>query len=81
MRGDLERAASSSFYAHDQRGRFDHALRELNRAARLARRGPAAEVVRVFGWAFAIWGTFLYWWAAMLYLTQARDLVKGAAAS
>ena len=43
--------------------------------------GPAAEVVRVLGWAFAIWGTALYWWAAMLYLTQVRDLVKGAAAS
>jgi cardiolipin synthase (CMP-forming) len=43
--------------------------------------GVAAEVVRVFGWAFAVWGTALYWWAAMLYLTQVRDLVKGAAAS
>jgi cardiolipin synthase len=43
--------------------------------------GPAAEIVRVFGWAFAIWGTALYWWAAVLYLTQVRDLVKGAAAS
>jgi cardiolipin synthase len=43
--------------------------------------GPVAEVVRVFGWAFAIWGIALYWWAAMLYVTQVRDLVKGAAAS
>jgi cardiolipin synthase len=43
--------------------------------------GPAAEVVRVFGWAFAIWGIALYWWAAMLYVTQVRDLVKGAATS
>ena len=43
--------------------------------------GIAAEVVRVFGWAFAIWGTALYWWAATLYLTQIRDLVKGAATS
>ncbi len=40
--------------------------------------GVAAEVVRIFGWAFAIWGVALYWWAAMLYLTQIRDLVKGA---
>jgi cardiolipin synthase (CMP-forming) len=46
-----------------------------------AHSGPAAEVVRVFGWAFAVWGVALYWWAAMLYLTQVRDLVKGAAAS
>ena len=48
--------------------------------------GTAAEVVRVLGWAFAIWGVILYWWAAMLYLIQVRDLlresgVKGAAAS
>jgi cardiolipin synthase (CMP-forming) len=41
-----------------------------------AHSGTAAEVVRVLGWAFAIWGTALYWWAAMLYLTQVRDLVK-----
>jgi cardiolipin synthase (CMP-forming) len=40
--------------------------------------GLASEVVRVIGWAFAIWGTALYWWAASLYLTQVRDLVKGA---
>ena len=43
--------------------------------------GLAAEVVRVFGWAFAVWGIALYWWAAMLYVTQVRDLVKGAATS
>jgi cardiolipin synthase (CMP-forming) len=41
-----------------------------------AHSGTAAEVVRVLGWAFAIWGTALYWWAAMLYLTQVRDLVR-----
>ena len=51
-----------------------------------AHNGTTAEVVRVIGWAFAIWGTALYWWAAMLYLTQVRDLVgesgvKGAATS
>jgi cardiolipin synthase len=51
-----------------------------------AHSGTAAEVVRVLGWAFAIWGIALYWWAAMLYLTQVRDLVrepgvKGAATS
>lgn len=40
--------------------------------------GVPAEVVRVFGWAFAIWGTALYWWAAILYLTQVKDLVRGA---
>ena len=26
-----------------------------------------AEAARVAGWAFAIWGTALYWWAAGLY--------------
>ncbi|MBV9383524.1 MAG: CDP-alcohol phosphatidyltransferase family protein [Streptosporangiaceae bacterium] len=41
--------------------------------------GQAATAVRVLGWAFAIWGTALYWWAAMLYLSQVRGLVKGAA--
>jgi cardiolipin synthase len=51
-----------------------------------AHSGTVAEVVRVLGWAFAIWGIALYWWAAMLYLTQVRDLVrepgvKGAATS
>lgn len=41
-----------------------------------AHSGTTAEVVRVLGWAFAIWGIALYWWAAMLYLTQVRDLVR-----
>ncbi len=40
--------------------------------------GPVSETVRVIGWAFAIWGVALYWWAALLYLAQTRDLVKGA---
>jgi cardiolipin synthase (CMP-forming) len=32
-------------------------------------------VARVFGWAFALWGTALYWWAAALYVEQARRLL------
>lgn len=40
--------------------------------------GVHLSVVRVFGWAFAIWGTALYWWAAMLYLTQTSRLVNSA---
>jgi cardiolipin synthase (CMP-forming) len=40
--------------------------------------GVASEVVRIVGWAFAIWGTARYWWAASLYLRQIRDLVRGA---
>ena len=37
--------------------------------------GAAALTARVTGWAFAIWGTALYWWAAGLYLTQARQVI------
>jgi cardiolipin synthase (CMP-forming) len=37
--------------------------------------GAYALVARVFGWAFALWGTALYWWAAALYLKQARRLL------
>ena len=37
--------------------------------------GTPALVARVLGWAFAIWGTGLYWWAGLLYLRQVRDLV------
>ncbi|HTT54128.1 MAG TPA: CDP-alcohol phosphatidyltransferase family protein [Streptosporangiaceae bacterium] len=36
--------------------------------------GPAAEVAKVAGWAFGLWGTALYWWAAGLYLAQAGRL-------
>ena len=39
--------------------------------------GTWAEIARVVGWAFAIWGTALYWWAAALYLTQTRALLTG----
>jgi cardiolipin synthase len=41
-----------------------------------AHAGTPATIARVVGWAFAIWGTALYWWAAGLYLTQARGLVS-----
>jgi cardiolipin synthase (CMP-forming) len=34
-----------------------------------------ASVAQVFGWAFALWGTALYWWAAALYLQQTRRLL------
>jgi cardiolipin synthase (CMP-forming) len=33
------------------------------------------DLAYVFGWAFAIWGTALYWWAGLLYLAQVRRLV------
>ncbi len=38
--------------------------------------GTGAMIARVIGWAFAIWGTALYWWAAVLYLVQARGLAS-----
>lgn len=34
------------------------------------------DVAYAVGWAFAIWGTALYWWAGILYLVQVRDLVR-----
>src|SRR5580693_4315142 len=34
-----------------------------------------AEVTRIIGWSFAIWGSALYWWAAGLYIVQARQLL------
>jgi len=30
----------------------------------------------VFGWAFAGWGTALYWWAGVTYVVQVRRLIK-----
>jgi CDP-diacylglycerol--glycerol-3-phosphate 3-phosphatidyltransferase len=35
----------------------------------------------VFGWAFAIWGTALYWWAGILYVMQVRGLTAAGEAS
>jgi cardiolipin synthase len=34
-----------------------------------------ATLAKVFGWAFAIWGTGLYWWAGLLYAWQVRKLL------
>ena len=41
--------------------------------------GGAALTARVIGWAFAIWGSALYWWAGGLYLVQTRQLVAASA--
>ncbi|HJY66807.1 MAG TPA: CDP-alcohol phosphatidyltransferase family protein [Streptosporangiaceae bacterium] len=40
--------------------------------------GWGGTLARVLGWAFAIWGTALYWWAAMLYLAQVRSLASSS---
>jgi cardiolipin synthase len=34
-----------------------------------------ARLAQVFGWAFAIWGIGLYWWAGVLYAWQVRKLL------
>lgn len=38
--------------------------------------GQASLVARVVGWAFALWGTGLYWWAGILYVRQTADLLR-----
>jgi cardiolipin synthase len=38
--------------------------------------GALGSVALVFGWAFAIWGAGLYWAAAVLYLEEARRLIR-----
>ena len=40
--------------------------------------GTWASVARVAGWAFALWGTGLYWWAGSVYLGQTRLVVRRA---
>jgi cardiolipin synthase (CMP-forming) len=38
--------------------------------------GTVAMLANVFGWAFAIWGIGLYWWAGILYAWQVRTLLR-----
>lgn len=38
--------------------------------------GTFADWAHAFGWAFLIWGTGLYWWAALGYLWQVRVLSR-----
>lgn len=37
---------------------------------------PWQILAKVFGWAFAIWGTGLYWWAGLLYAYQVSVIMK-----
>ncbi|MGH3388980.1 MAG: CDP-alcohol phosphatidyltransferase family protein [Actinomadura sp.] len=39
--------------------------------------GAFGTVAKIIGWSFTIWGTALYWWAAVLYVVQARRLLAG----
>lgn len=41
-----------------------------------AHAGPWALAARAIGWAFVVWGSALYWWAAGLYLAQSRQLLR-----
>ncbi len=38
--------------------------------------GVVPTMAEVFGWAFAIWGIGLYWWAGVLYAWQVRKLLR-----
>lgn len=38
--------------------------------------GTVATLAQVFGWAFAIWGIALYWWAGVLYAWEVRNLLR-----
>lgn len=35
-----------------------------------------STLAKVVGWAFAIWGTALYWWAGALYVVQVGQLIR-----
>ncbi|GAA3859040.1 CDP-alcohol phosphatidyltransferase family protein [Streptomyces sedi] len=37
--------------------------------------GVLGSLAAIFGWAFAGWGTALYWWAGILYVVQVRRLL------
>ncbi|WP_222851068.1 CDP-alcohol phosphatidyltransferase family protein [Phytoactinopolyspora mesophila] len=38
--------------------------------------GTLAMLAQVFGWAFAVWGVALYWWAGILYAEQVRRVLR-----
>jgi cardiolipin synthase (CMP-forming) len=37
--------------------------------------GVLPTLAKIFGWAFAVWGMGLYWWAGLLYAWQVRTLM------
>ena len=41
--------------------------------------GWPATLAAIFGWAFAGWGTSLYWWAGILYVVQVRRIIRADA--
>lgn len=40
-----------------------------------------SDAAWVAGWAFALWGVLMYWWAALVYLSQVRALLRQPATS
>jgi Phosphatidylglycerophosphate synthase len=36
----------------------------------------AAELTAPLGWAFALWGAFLYWWAGVIYVIETARIVR-----
>ena len=36
----------------------------------------AAPIASPIGWAFALWGAFLYWWAGLVYLVETARLIR-----
>lgn len=38
--------------------------------------GSVGYVAQIVGWAFAIWGTAIYWWAGLLYTVQGLRLIS-----
>lgn len=41
---------------------------------------PISYILEPLAWAFALWGVGLYWWGAVVYLRQLRDIVKNRSA-
>jgi cardiolipin synthase len=36
----------------------------------------AAAIANPIGWAFVLWGVFLYWWAGIVYLSQTVRIIR-----
>ncbi len=46
-----------------------------------AQPGTGGLVARIIGWACALWGAGLYWWAGILYMEQAMRILRRRPAS
>jgi cardiolipin synthase (CMP-forming) len=43
--------------------------------------GPVGAVARPLGWAFALWGAALYWWAGLRYAAHVRGMLRARAST